>query len=73
MKVTLSLTLDKELVAFIDHEPGATRSEKIEFALRRYRDVQRDVLLREELRAAGTTAGDSREHEAWVRVMQDGM
>ena len=54
MKVRLSLTLDKELVAFIDHEPGTTRSGKIESVLRRYREVQRDLLLREE--AAGDSA-----------------
>ena len=47
MKAKLSLTLDEGLVAFVDKEPGATRSEKIESVLRRYRDVQRDLRLRE--------------------------
>ncbi len=73
MKSKLSLTLDEGLVAFVDREPGATRSEKIESVLRRFRDVQRDLLLREELRAFGTTDDDNREHDVWVRMMQEGM
>ena len=73
MKAKLSLTLDEDLVAFVDREPGATRSEKIESMLRRYRAAQRDLLLREELKAFGESAGDHDEHDAWVRVMQEGM
>ena len=71
MKAKLSLTLDEGLVAFVDREPGATRSEKIESMLKRFREVQRDLLLREELRAFGTADDDDREHDAWVRVMQE--
>lgn len=33
MKAKLSLTLDEALVAFVDAEPAATRSEKIESVL----------------------------------------
>ncbi len=73
MKAKLSLTLDEGLVAFVDGEPGATRSEKIKSVLRRFRDVQRDLILREELRAFGTTDDDNREHDAWVRMMQEGL
>ncbi|MGE0392389.1 MAG: hypothetical protein AB7I25_03865 [Vicinamibacterales bacterium] len=73
MKTKLSLTLDEDLVAFVDGEPGATRSEKIESMLRRYRAAQRDLLLREELRAFGASSEDDREHDAWVRVMQEGV
>ena len=43
MKAKLSLTLDEALVAFVDAEPAATRSEKIESVLRRDRDIQRDL------------------------------
>jgi metal-responsive CopG/Arc/MetJ family transcriptional regulator len=73
VKAKLSLTLDEGLVAFVDAEPGATRSEKIESMLRRYRAVRRDMRLREELAAFGETADDRGETEAWHRVMQEGM
>jgi len=73
MKAKLSLTLDEGLVAFVDTEPGATRSEKIESVLRRYRDVRRDLRLREELAASGETADDRVETETWGRVMQEAM
>lgn len=72
MKAKLSLTLDEDLVAFVDREPGATRSEKIESMLRRYRAVQEDSLLREELRAFGASDHDD-DHDGWVRTMQEGM
>lgn len=71
MKAKLSLTLDEALVAFVDTEPGATRSEKIESVLRRYRDVRRDLRLREELTAFGETADDRVEADAWRRIMQE--
>jgi hypothetical protein len=73
MKAKLSLTLDEALVAFVDAEPGATRSEKIESVLRRYRDVQRDLRLREELTAVGQTDDDRVETETWGRIMQEAM
>jgi len=73
VKAKLSLTLDEALVAFVDGEPGATRSEKIESMLRRYRDVQRDLQLRAELAAFNETLDDRAETEAWQRVMQEAM
>lgn len=71
MKAKLSLTIDEALVAFVDAEPGATRSEKIESVLRRYRDVQRDLTLREELAGAAQSTEDDSETEAWRRVMTE--
>jgi hypothetical protein len=71
MKAKLSLTLDEGLLAFIDSEPGATRSEKIETVLRCYRDVQRDLRLREELAAFSETTEDRLETETWGRIMQE--
>jgi hypothetical protein len=73
MKAKLSLTLDEGLVAFVDAEPGATRSEKIESVLRRYRDVQRDLRLRKALAAFKETDDDRVETETWGRVMQEAM
>ncbi len=71
MKAKLSLTLDEALVAFVDAEPGATRSEKIESVLRRYREVQRDLKLREALANLAQTPEDQAETEAWQRVMTE--
>jgi metal-responsive CopG/Arc/MetJ family transcriptional regulator len=72
MKAKLSLTLDDELVAFVDSQPGATRSEKVEAALRRYRNAWRDMKLREELAAYNSTEDDA-ETAAWRGVMQEVM
>jgi hypothetical protein len=73
MKAKLSLTLDEGLLAFVDAEPGATRSEKIESVLRRYRDVQRDLRLRKALAGFDETDADRVETETWGRVMQEAM
>jgi hypothetical protein len=73
LKAKLSLTLDDALVAFIDAEPGANRSEKVEAMLRRYQEVQRDLTLRRELAAFNETPDDRSEAEAWQRVMQEAM
>jgi hypothetical protein len=73
MKAKLSLTLEESLVAFVDAEPGATRSEKVETVLRRYREVQRDLKLRDELAAFNDTSDDRSETAAWQRVMQEAM
>jgi hypothetical protein len=73
LKAKVSLTLDDALVAFVDAQPGATRSEKVETALRRYRDAWRDLKLREELAAWGESEDDRAEGAAWARVMQESM
>jgi len=70
MKAKLSLTLDESLVAFVDAEPGESRSEKIESMLRRYRDAQRDAALRRELAAFNAIADDDAESAAWRQVME---
>lgn len=70
MKAKLSVTLDEALVRFVDDEPGATRSEKIETVLRQYRNVKRDLELRKAL-AAGETGDDLAETRAWRQVMTE--
>lgn len=70
MKKKLSLTLDESLLTFVDSESGASRSEKIETIVRRYRDARRDAELRRELAAFNATADDDAEAEAWRRVME---
>ena len=73
MKAKISLTLDEALLAFVDTQPGATRSQKIEDALRRYRDAWQDLRLREELAEHDSEEGDAAESAAWRRVMQEAM
>ena len=72
MKAKVSLTLDDSLVDFVDRQPGATRSQKVEAALRRYRDAWRDIQLREQLAEAESTEEDA-ETAAWRGVMQEAM
>jgi hypothetical protein len=74
VKAKVSLTLDDELVAFIDSQPGSTRSAKIEAALRRYRHAWQDAKLREELAEYGAADdADDAETRGWREVMQETM
>jgi hypothetical protein len=73
MKSKVSVTIESTLVAFVDRERGATRSEKIESILRRYREVQQELDLRRELAAFNDTQDDRADTEAWHRVMQEAM
>lgn len=70
MKKKLSVTLEESLVSFVDGEPGASRSDKIESILRRFRDAIRDVQLRKELAAFNQTEDDAAEDDAWRQVME---
>jgi hypothetical protein len=70
VKTKLSVTLDETLVGFIDAEPGDTRSEKLESIVRRYRQVKKDSLLREQL-AHFNADDDDAEAEAWRRTMEE--
>ena len=71
MKTKLSLTLDESLLTFVDSESGASRSEKIEIIVRRYRDARRDAELRRELAAFNSSSQDDAESEAWRKVMEE--
>lgn len=71
MKTKLSITLDESLVTFVDDQPGATRSEKLEAIVRRFREVQRDVHLRRQLAAFSESAEDRHETDAWQRAMEE--
>ena len=59
MKAKISLTLDDALLAFVDAQPGETRSQKVEDALNRYRDAWHDLRLREELAEHDSDADDA--------------
>jgi hypothetical protein len=73
MKAKISLTLDEALLAFVDSQPGETRSQKIEKALQQYRDAWHELRLREELVAHDSEEDDAAESSAWRRVMQEAM
>jgi hypothetical protein len=62
--------LDASLVTFVDSESGASRSEKLERIVRRYRDVLRDIELRKELAAFNVSEDDIAESDAWRQVME---
>src|SRR5688500_15635241 len=71
MKKKLSVTLDDSLLTFVDAESGASRSEKIETIVRRYRDARRDAELRRQLAAVNASAEDDAEAAAWRKVMEE--
>ncbi len=73
MKAKVSLTLDDALLAFVDTQPGVTRSQKVESALRRYRDAWQDARLRAALTESSDDQDDRAEADAWRRVMQEAM
>lgn len=73
MKAKVSLTIDDALLSFFDAQPGATRSQKIEQALERYRRAWEERKLREELSANTVGDDDRAEDEAWRTVMQEAM
>jgi metal-responsive CopG/Arc/MetJ family transcriptional regulator len=70
VKTKLSLTLDESLLTFVDSESGASRSEKIETIVRRYRDARRDAQLRRELAAHNQSTEDMAESDAWRQAME---
>jgi len=71
MKTKVSLTIDKELVGFVDNQPGASRSDKIESIVRQYREARRDAQLRKELAAFNASSHEEAESEAWRNVMEE--
>jgi len=65
MKAKLSATVDEPLVEYLDSLPGRTRSEKLELVLRRYRELQKELELREQLAAYYEDESERRDREAW--------
>ncbi len=70
MKTKLSVTVDAELVDFVDALPGTSRSAKIEGVLGRFRAVTEDQQLRRALAEATESDDERLEREAWVRTME---
>jgi hypothetical protein len=70
LKAKLSITLDESLVGFLDAQPGENRSEKLESIVRKYRSVEQDFLLREQLTKYNADTDDA-EADAWRRAMEE--
>ena len=69
MKAKLSVTLDQRLLEFVDKQPGANRSDKLEEIVRRYKQVKDDFALRKEL-AKFNAMGTDDDADAWRKAME---
>ena len=65
MKSKLSATVEGPLIEFLDSLPGKTRSEKLEFVLSRYQDLQEELDLREKLAVYYEDEQERRDREGW--------
>jgi hypothetical protein len=70
VKEKLSVTLDASLVKFLDRQPGASRSAKLERVLHHFKAVKADLALRQALAAVNEGPSERIEREAWVRTME---
>jgi hypothetical protein len=75
MKAKLSATVDEPLLAFLDSLPGKTRSEKLELVLERFRQLEEERLLRQQLRefSESRERDDEWEREAWEQTVSEVM
>lgn len=71
MKTKLSATVEEPLVEFLDSLPGRTRSEKLEFVLARYRKLQEELDLREQLVVYYEDEAERREREDWELIVAE--
>jgi len=65
MKGKLSATVEQPLLDYLDSQPGETRSEKLERVLARYKALQEELDLREQLAAYYEDEDERRDREAW--------
>ena len=65
MKAKLSATVEQALLAYLDSLPGETRSEKLERVLSRYKELQDELDLREQLASYYEDEAERRDREAW--------
>jgi len=73
MKAKLSATVEEPLLQFLDSLPGRTRSEKLEVVLKRYKRLQEELELREELSVYYEDEDERREREAWELAVAEAM
>ena len=65
MKGKLSATVEQPLIDYLDSLPGETRSEKLERVLRRYKKLQEELDLREQLSAYYEDEEERQDRDAW--------
>ena len=73
MKAKLSATVEEPLIEFLDSLPGKTRSEKLEVVLSRYKKLQEELELRDELAVYYEDEDERREREAWELAVAEAM
>jgi hypothetical protein len=73
VKGKLSATVQEPLLDFLDSLPGKSRSEKLERVLARFKEMQDDKRLREQLAAHCEDEDERREREAWERTFDEAM
>jgi len=73
MKAKLSATVEEPLIEFLDSLPGATRSEKLEVVLSRYKKLQEELELRDKLAVYYEDEEERREREAWELAVAEAM
>jgi len=73
MKAKLSATVEEPLIEFLDSLPGNTRSEKLEVVLTRYKMLQEELELREQLAVYYEDEDERREREAWELTVAEAM
>ena len=73
MKAKLSATVEEPLIDFLDSLPGKTRSEKLEVVLTRYKRLQEELQLRDELAVYYEDENERREREAWELTVAEAM
>ena len=73
MKAKLSATVEEPLIEFLDSLPGSTRSEKLEIVLSRYKKLQEELQLRDQLAVYYEDEDERREREAWEMNVAEAM
>ncbi len=73
MKGKLFATVEEPLLAFLDSLPGRSRSEKIERILLRFKRLEDDKRLREQLAGYREEEDERREQETWERAFDEAM
>jgi len=68
MKGKLSATVDKPLLEFLDSLPGKTRSEKLARILTKFRQLEEERLLRQQL-----SRFSEDEDEVWEQTVSEAM
>ena len=73
MKGKLSATIEEPLIKFLDSIPGKTRSEKLERILEKFKRLEEEKRLRQQLGQFRKEDDERLEREAWERTFEEAM